>query len=161
MGETPLFTIRPMTVDDAAAVVVIDRKCFGKRDAWRRSWFVAAVEFCRTKFFVAEADDQIVGCVGVEFNERNAAEIQTLAVDPDYHGLGIGTGLFAKIMDVVEARGAPLVYLEVHPGNTPAIELYERFGFRKMMTLPDYYRNGDAWVMMKHYEPTVISSDDE
>ena len=154
MGETSreitdaLFIVRRMTTDDVDAAAAIDKKCFGKRDAWRRSYFLAAMKNLRNVYFVAEADGQVVACAGAELR-KDSAEIQTVAVDPDYHGLGIGTKLFGELIAAIEERGIPSIYLEVRIGNTPAIEFYDKFGFRAVAELENYYRNGDGFLMMR------------
>ena len=141
MGETSL------RID---ALVALERKCFGKRDAWRRSYFVYATMNIKSEYLIAELDGKIIGCAGAEIN-LNAAEIQTVSVDPDYHGRGIGTKLFAQLLAAIKMRGASLVYLEVRPSNTPAISLYEKFGFRVMAHLENFYHNEDALVMFKNF----------
>ena len=139
-----------MTEDDIDALVAIEKKCFGKRDAWRRSAFIDATWRTNSIFLVAELDRQIVGCAGAEITS-NAAEIQTVSVDPTHHGRGFGTKLFAELLAAIRARGATMAYLEVRTGNTPAIDLYEKFGFRVMTSLENFYHNEDALVMFKNF----------
>lgn len=139
-----------MTEDDINALVAIEKKCFGKHDAWRRGAFVSSLWSANSIFLVAELDGQIVGCAGAEL-DSNAAEIQTVSVDPTHHGRGVGTKLFAELLAAIRARGAIMAYLEVRPGNTPAIDLYEKFGFREMARLDNFYHNEDALVMFKNF----------
>ncbi len=48
------------------------------------------------------------------------------------------------------------VYLEVEHGNAAALNLYERFGFRRIGHLADYYGPGKDAVHMV-YEPESAS----
>lgn len=139
-----------MTEDDIDALVAIEKKCFGKHDAWRRGAFVSSLWSANSIFLVAELDGQIVGCAGAEI-DSNAAEIQTVSVDPAHHGRGFGTKLFAELLAAIRARGATMAYLEVRTGNTPAIDLYEKFGFRVMASLENFYHNENALVMFKNF----------
>lgn len=148
MGQEA-FVLREMTSDDVDAAVIIDRKCFGKRDAWRRKYFLAAMMSLNSVYLVVEVAGKVIACAGAELR-NDEAEIQTLAVDPDYHGRGIGTQLFAKLINTLRERGAAFVYLEVRPSNTPAIKLYEHFGFQVFGNLEKYYSNGDALLMMRN-----------
>jgi len=150
LGETSQLFFREMTADDIDALVAIEKKCFGKRDAWRRGAFIGAVWSLKSVFLVAELDGQVIGCAGAEINS-DAAEIQTVSVDPAYHGRGIGTKLFAELLTAIQARGATMVYLEVRTGNTPAIDLYEKFGFQVTAQLENFYHNEDALVMFKNF----------
>ena len=46
--------------------------------------------------------------------------------------------------------GAKECYLEVRRGNTEAVKLYERVGFRVTRTMHKYYADGeDAYQMVK------------
>ena len=148
MGETA-FTIREMTPDDSAAAATLDKKCFSKREAFSRNYFFAVAKSFQNIFFVVEADGKLIACAGAEIR-HDAAEIQTIAVDPHYRGRGIGTKLFSKLIEAIKEFGATLIYLEVRPSNTPAINLYEHFGFRAFDTIKNFYGNEDALVMMRN-----------
>jgi len=53
------------------------------------------------------------------------------------------------MVDELAARGVTRVYLEVEQGNTNAITLYKRSGFRSIGALPNYYGPGiDGLHMM-------------
>lgn len=147
MGETKSFKIREMTTDDAAACAAVDKKCFGKRDAWRKNVFFAAALSSQADFFVSEVDGRIIACAGAIYHD-DAAEIQTIAVDPDFHGFGIGTQIFSELLAKIRSRGVFTVYLEVRPSNTPAVNLYEHFGFKTVSHVKNYYGNEDALIML-------------
>lgn len=149
MGETSQFILREMTTADSAAAAVLDKKCFGKRDAFSRKYFFYAALNLRYEFFVVEADGKIIACAGAEI-QNDAAEIQTIATDPNYRRRGIGTKLFSKLIEAIKERGATLIYLEVRPSNTPAINLYEHFGLRVVDSIEDFYDNEDAFIMMRN-----------
>ena len=51
-----------------------------------------------------------------------------IAVKPEFHGQGVGSFLMARLIEGAGQRGAGL-RLGVHPQNTPARRLYEKFGF--------------------------------
>ena len=128
-----------MTSDDAQEVAAICQKCFGKHAAPRKNALAKVACSWRHVFFVAELNGKIVACMGArvaEFFEdyyeakKDTAKIQIVAVDPDYHGQGIGTRLFAKLLAELDDGGVMGEYLEVHQSNTPAIKFYEHFGFK-------------------------------
>ena len=130
--------LRFMDYDDVPAVVAVCRKSFGKHVAPRKKYLDDTVSNWRYFYFVAELDGKIVACTGArvadwfedyEDAKTDTAKIEIVAVDPDYHGQGIGTKLFTKLIDTLEERGVVGMALSVHPSNTPAIEFYEHFGF--------------------------------
>ena len=141
-------TFRALTFDDANALAVLDKKCFGKHDAWHRGYFLYAAANPNAEYLIAELDGKIVACAGAEI-DSDAAEIETVGVDPDYQRLGIGTKLFANLLAAVKVRGASVVYLEVRPSNTPAINLYQKFGFRLVSRIEDFYHDEDALIMLR------------
>jgi ribosomal protein S18 acetylase RimI-like enzyme len=57
-------------------------------------------------------------------------EIESLGVLPGYRGHGIGTRLLEELERELDAAGVQDVVIGVVPGNTAAIRLYERRGFR-------------------------------
>jgi ribosomal protein S18 acetylase RimI-like enzyme len=58
------------------------------------------------------------------------AELESIAVDPDRRGAGIGTNLLDAVDAELEARGIHDVIIGALPGNEGALRLYERRGFR-------------------------------
>jgi ribosomal protein S18 acetylase RimI-like enzyme len=61
-------------------------------------------------------------------------EIESLAVLPEYRGGGIGTQLLDGLETELAAAGVHDLILGVLPGNTDAIRLYERRGYRPTWT---------------------------
>jgi ribosomal protein S18 acetylase RimI-like enzyme len=57
-------------------------------------------------------------------------EIESLGVLPAYRGQGIGSRLLDELISQLAAAGVPDLVLGVLPGNTAAIRLYQRHGFR-------------------------------
>jgi ribosomal protein S18 acetylase RimI-like enzyme len=57
-------------------------------------------------------------------------EIESLAVRPGRRGGGVGSLLLTRLTDALADAGVDDVILGALPGNTRAIRLYERFGFK-------------------------------
>ncbi len=149
MGKTTRIVLRPMTTDDAVAVAALDLKCFDERDAWNSDYFFYAARDKQSIYIVGEADGRIVACVGAEIY-RDATEIETFAVEPEFQRRGLGTKIFAKLLAAVKARNSTLIYLEVRPSNTAAINFYNKFGFKIVDRVKNFYGNGeDALIMLR------------
>ncbi len=141
------ITIRDMTLDDVPAVGVLEHKLF-PIDAWPVQMFLDELSQPETRhYLVAEGSDGIVGYAGLMCIEP-IADVQTIAVVPDYEGRGIGSTLLTHLIDEARQRGAADVLLEVRADNPRAQQLYVRFGFEQIHIRPRYYRDGvDALIM--------------
>lgn len=150
MGETSQFIVRKMNTEDAKEAAAVCKKCFGKHGVPRRHFLEDAAWSWRHRYFVAELDGKIIACAGArvaEFfedyyeAEKNNAYVEVVAVDPDYHGQGVGTKLFSELLDTLKEVGVKTVCLHIHPSNTPAIDFYERFGFKYYAGFKKYYES--------------------
>ena len=141
------ITVRDMTLDDVVAVSVLEQKLF-PIDAWPRQMFLDELAQPDTRrYLVAESADGIVGYAGLMCIEP-IADVQTIAVVPDYEGRGIGSTLLTALIDEARRRYAADVLLEVRADNPRAQRLYLRFGFEQIHVRPRYYRDGvDALIM--------------
>jgi len=76
--------------------------------------------------------------------------LHKMMVHPDCRGQGVGSAL----MRVALAGAAAPVLLTVDPGNTAAVQLYERQGFRVRERINGYYRpHEDRYIMV--FTPAV------
>ena len=141
------ITIRDMSLDDVPAVGALEHKLF-PIDAWPVQMFLDELSQPETRrYLVAETNEGIVGYAGLMCIEP-IADVQTIAVVPDYEGRGIGSTLLTHLIDEARQRGAADVLLEVRADNPRAQQLYIRFGFEQIHVRPRYYRDGvDALIM--------------
>jgi ribosomal protein S18 acetylase RimI-like enzyme len=90
--------------------------------------------------YVALVDDKIAGFVdsfSTQRDDDDAAlrwEVDWLAVDPAYHGRGIGTALVAAALEAGRAAGADTARALVRVGNAASEKVFEKHGFKP---LPD------------------------
>jgi [ribosomal protein S18]-alanine N-acetyltransferase len=75
--------------------------------------------------------------------------LMNIAVDPIARRRGLGSRLLDAMLK--HAGAASSYTLEVRTSNTPAIALYERYGFRSAGTRPRYYQDTgeDAMIMWR------------
>jgi putative acetyltransferase len=77
-----------------------------------------------------------------------------MAVRDDWQGKGVGTALMEAAIDLADNwLNLTRLELEVFVDNTPAIKLYEKWGFKTEGTLVDYaFRDGeyvDTYIMAR------------
>ncbi|MGV1756201.1 GNAT family N-acetyltransferase [Rhizobium sp. A22-96] len=105
---------------------------------------------------VAEVDGQVVGSADLRRLSGRRAHIGQIGmgVHDDFTGCGIGSALMAALVDAADNWLAlKRLELTVYIDNTPAIGLYEKFGFETEGRLRAFaFRNGeyvDAFTMAR------------
>jgi ribosomal-protein-alanine N-acetyltransferase len=97
---------------------------------------------------VALEGRSVVGYAGL-ISYGDEAHVTTIAVEPDYQRMKIGTRLLYELIIQAIEMGARAVSLEVRVTNWGAQRMYGRFGFRPVGVRKNYYQetNEDAVVM--------------
>ncbi|HHW17718.1 MAG TPA: GNAT family N-acetyltransferase [Firmicutes bacterium] len=118
---------------------------------------------------MAEGPEQgkVIGNCGLKRGTGRRSHVAGLgmSVDPEYHGMGVGTALMKACLEVAEKWWRPArVELEVYPDNEPAVRLYRKFGFEVEGKKRDLaIRAGkyvDVLVMSKIYDVQPHSNSD-
>lgn len=140
--------IREALVSDIGRIVEIERRSF--RYPYSPMTFVTLLSLYPRYFLVCECCGKTVGYITAVVDRDGYGHVMSVAVDPDYRGLGIGK----RLMEAVEARlsndGIKQVRLEVAVNNSVAIKMYEELGYRVVRILRSYYPDGeDAYLMVK------------
>jgi mycothiol synthase len=83
-------------------------------------------------FRLYERDGKLAGFCWTKVHEDASppmGEIYVIAVDPPYHGLGLGKALTISGLDHLGRRGVTIGMLHVDGANSAASSMYERLGF--------------------------------
>lgn len=87
--------------------------------------------------FVAEAAEDLVGYVSIEYAESppvfargDAGHVHELYVAADHRGEGLASDLFDRAVEWADERGCEQLKLGVHPDNEPARSIYREWGVR-------------------------------
>ena len=102
---------------------------------------------CPNGFLVAESPQgTVVGyCVAAEGGKW--AHLISIGVLREYRRRGIGTALIRRLLANLSSR-VKEVRLEVNEGNTEAMMLYEKLGFKQVGSIQNYYKDGSAAAQM-------------
>jgi ribosomal-protein-alanine N-acetyltransferase len=142
------ITLRPMREVDLEAVLEIESASFSR--PWTKRHFLDEMCSCYGYPTVAVTSEGIVAgylCLKQVLDE---AEILDVAVSGLLRGRGVGRILVESALADSRGRGVVIVSLEVRVGNTEAIALYERLGFRETGRRKRYYENGDDAIVMEY-----------
>ena len=116
---------------------------------WSLPLFLSEIALRTSRYYLAARVGGVVaGYAGLMFN-GDEAHVTTIAVDPAWHRHQIGTRLFLQLAWESRARGLRHMTLEVRVSNTPAQQMYKKFGFAPAGIRRNYYAetNEDALVM--------------
>jgi len=123
------INIRRMVMDDLPIVQRIDQLAFPP--LWQNSMAALTKAFKQTGIStVALIDDQIVG-YQISTSMTIYGHLARLAVHPDYQRRGIAKVLVYNLLKRFEKRGFSRVTVNTQSDNTPSLNLYKKFNFRR------------------------------
>lgn len=107
------------------------------------------------KYYLNNKD--IYVCLGYELNKKivgfilamklfDESEILILYVDKLFRKKGIAKKLINYLISPINSKS---ILLEVSNENLPALNLYDKFGFKIINIRKKYYQDSDAYVMRK------------
>ena len=87
--------------------------------------------------YVADVDGTVVGVLEVTYKHvespahvsRDVVFIDSMAVDTDFRGKGIGHQFFEKAKELKTVSGSDGIELQVNAKNIAAYEMYKKYGF--------------------------------
>jgi ribosomal protein S18 acetylase RimI-like enzyme len=147
--------IRKITSCDLNRIIELERKCFNEYVAYTPKQLKYLITMANSNCLAETIQETLRGFVIVLYKKGTVvAGIETLDVDPMFQGNGIGKKLLKAAEEDMYANGIKNIRLEVSVGNSSAIELYEKSGFRKIRILKNYYTyeqygTYDAYRMIK------------
>ena len=121
------------------------------------SWYYNEVyaphgdEFFRRVMFAVDENDKPVATSGIWRSYGKINTVLLFHVLPEYEGLGLGRGLFTKVLENAKFP----VYAHTHPIANRAIGLYSDFGF-KLITDPVVgYRENNLQESLPYLKETL------
>ena len=122
------------------------------------SWGVDAIKDCFNppyKTWVLDDGDicaaVVVTCV------TDIWEIVQLAVSPARQSKGIGSQILSHVIDQASFSGVTKLQLEVRVSNTPAISLYQKYGFTQVGCRKAYYADQEDALLFDLTLPNPVA----
>ena len=118
---------------------------------WSYNVLKQELENKNTTYVIAKENNQIVGFAGISvcFDE---ATLNNIVVKKSCRGRGIGGELLETLIELCADLNMKSLTLEVNSLNTPAINLYEKFGFKNLGIRKKYYNNSQDAIIMTKYD---------
>ena len=149
---TAPLDIRRLTYADLPQLIAIERRAFPT--PWSMAMFVLELSKPAGVCLAALYGEEMVGYL-ICSRYDTVWHIMNVAVDPVQRRRGIATAMLADLFRRIDSENARFT-LVVRESNRPAIELYERFGFRAAGRRRRYYQdNGEDAVVMWRTQSTL------
>lgn len=110
-------------------------------------YYSLSLESVYSYFLVATIETHVIGFISSTVDEYS--EILNFVVDKDFRGQGIGSKLLNMVINEAKEKKSKSIYLEVNEINNNAIALYLKNGFKKDHVRKNYYKDHDAYVLIK------------
>lgn len=147
--QNTFFEIKPIQAEDITAVNALEQAAYG--DKWSHRDYNhelhrnALAHNC--VLHLTFPSRSLVGHAGF-WLLADELHISTIAVQPEWRGLGLGEWLLLHLIEQGQPMGATLATLEVRLSNQVAISLYQKYGFAEVGRRPRYYSDGEDALLL-------------
>lgn len=136
--------LQTMTLDDLNK---ISNTLNNFDDFWTLGVFKEELNNSNTHYISVIDNDEIIGFGGISV-VLDEATLNNIAVRVDKRTQGIGSQILKELICLSKNLNCSFITLEVKVNNSPAIKLYEKFGFKNLGIRKNYYNgNTDAYIM--------------
>jgi len=115
---------------------------------WTGNQFMEELN-CSFSIFLAAVINNVPAGYISAWRAADELQINSIAVRPEYRGLGIGKKLIDEAIRLYSGGGPEKIILEVSESNITAIRFYEKCGFIKTGIRKNFYKDADARIMEK------------
>lgn len=130
--------LRNFLSDDLDDIVTLERHAF-QVGAYTKS-MLSNIFSTRGSFNVLMLENgKVVAYIIALPLDKDSADVESIAVDPDYQEKGLGTILMEKIEEMMLERGYRTSVLEVRDLNDKAISFYRNRGYSITKHMATYY----------------------
>jgi [ribosomal protein S18]-alanine N-acetyltransferase len=143
---------------DFPALYAIEEASFEPPFRFSRGYLRELLATPQSATWVAEEEGRAAGfaTVRLSMNERpSAAYIETIEVDREWRGRGVGGELLRRMEGSAQAAGATTLWLHVDAENNSAIRLYEAHGYVLQGREESFYPRGRTALI---YAKPIVSA---
>lgn len=145
-----MFEIVKMKEEHISSVAQLEKECFSV--PWSENALREEINNPVSRFFVCLSDGRVVGYGGIHIMSGECY-VDNIAVSMSHRRQNIGAILTRTLIETAQEEKAEFISLEVRKSNTPAISLYEKFGFMPVGVRKNFYDKPteDAVIMTKMF----------
>ncbi len=130
------MTVERMSESHISAIAGIEKECFSS--PWSEEGIRSELTNDSAYFFAAMQDGVVLGYGGMHIT-LDESYIANIAVRDIARKKGVGSAVLSALIDTAKKKGCSFLSLEVRKSNTPAIGLYEKFGFENVGERKNFY----------------------
>lgn len=132
------MNIRNIELSDLDQLVIIEKSAFSV-GPYTRNMLKRMILTERSFGFVAVEGDRIAGYVAAIPLDGSSADVESIAVHPDFQGKGVGGLLLDAAEEEMKKRGYVRSILEVRDMNFESIGFYKKHGYEEVRHMKSYY----------------------
>lgn len=117
-------------------------------DAWNFSQLAESFLSGHFYGYLCEDENEIVACSAINFGFDDA-DLVNILVAHSYRNQKIASTLMEEMFKDCREKELKTLFLEVRESNYPAINLYEKSGFKEVSRRKNYYKDGETAIVMK------------
>jgi ribosomal-protein-alanine N-acetyltransferase len=111
----------------------------GYHKKWDKDFFYKMIGNETYILNIVKFEDKIIGFIAIQ-RIKDECDILMLIIDKKYRGNGYSKFLLSETLKYLKSDGMRKIFLDVAANNHPAINLYEKFGFKKFNERLAYYK---------------------
>lgn len=155
------ITVKKANAIDAAEILEYLKRVGGETDnltfgregmpftAQEEAEYIGGLETSKDSvMLVAKYEGQIVGLASLSRLPRRMSHRGDLAISvtKSHWNKGVGSELIRRVIDFGRKNAFEIIELQVRCDNGAAIHLYEKFGFKKVATHPDFFKIENEYI---------------
>ena len=146
------ISISQMGKSDIDGIFEIEKASYGEHH-WSKDSFFNEVDNKISYYIVAKNSEtkEVVGYLG-SWLIVDECHITNVAVDPKHRREKVAQQLLIQLINHCYEQFIKYITLEVRISNTPAISLYEKFGFKSVGVRKKYYQDNDEDALIMFTE---------
>ncbi|MGQ9720579.1 MAG: GNAT family N-acetyltransferase [Candidatus Jordarchaeum sp.] len=137
--------------EDLNTLYQIEKECF-PQNSFPKPFLKFLIIQHNSVFLKAKIRDEVIGfIVGIIQVPYSVGRIYSLDVKPDFRRKGVAASLLQALENEFKQKGVNVSLLEVDATNTAALNLYQKFSYRPIRVLKNYYgKQRDGIKMTKN-----------
>ena len=146
-----LAKIEKASIQHLDRLCEIEMKCF-KTEAFTKQQIAHLLTDSNSVILVSKVKGEIVGFViGKTYMDKKpaTAHILTIDVSPEHRRKGRGLRLLEEIEKTFKDKGVRSCCLEARENNIAALNLYQKFGYKRVGRIKNYYGNAHGIFLRK------------